>query len=192
MSPPSEGAKDHESELEERIAQMKPAGTLARVVAYVVDAIVVSVVVNVLVMSLPYFEPVRLTSLFEYLRQPGGLDYAEAWREWQASIPRSVSIARAATEFGVGFLYFAGLEALLKGQTAGKALLSIETRRVTRKFKAKKPKAKALVANNLVKANFLLLLLDLVVGIATKPKGDRLNQIRYVPRKTKTAVLKCK
>ncbi len=178
---------EKDAEIMERKAQIRPGGTLRRIIAYIIDAILLGIIIFFVKRAIPFFDPLQMPDLSGTPQQ----DWMQAFNQWRQSIPWYVTTLSNVFDFLVNWVYFAGLEVAASGQTLGKMILGIQSKRYSaKKGKTKDLEPKAAVANGFMKANILLLLLDIIIGLLTK-KGDydRLNQFRVVPQKTKTIVV---
>ncbi len=90
-------------------------------------------------------------------------------------------------DWGIGFLYFWGLETINHGQTLGKAALQIRTVDETT---FQPPNVGRHVINNLLKPSWFLLL-DLIIGLLANSNEpvDR-KRYRYMQNASKTVVIK--
>ena len=151
---------------------LRVADTVPRVVAFIVDSIVISIFAWVLrsifpVLTFTYYEmsmtdySIRITSY-------------------------SNMFANIILSFLYYFLYFTLFELYNKGQTAGKALLGIQS---VNEKNGNPVGPKQAVLNAITKSSFILLLLDLFIGVCVQ-KQPNLKQIRLVQRLTHEVIIK--
>ncbi len=151
---------------------LKVADGLPRIVAFIIDVVFIGIFNWLLNMLFP----VLRFNFAEFSPTPPYFHFL-GWNLYVANTVKS---------FLLYFAYFTLLEIYNKGQTIGKALLGLQSVSETNGAPVS---GKQAVLNAIMKSDFILLLIDLIVGLLTQKKAN-LKQIRLVQRLTGVVIIK--